>query len=256
MASYLKRAPIPGVALLIAGALLLAFLVTGSDGQGPSSADARCGSLRAKVSPVSHFPRPFASQYKKKLRVQIFNRTGNVKKWHLELYTFSGFYLGRSKDHSWMQWGDHAAIKLRQALQPGPYTVVIKGSILGCGDAQTSDTVKVRGCLGKLPIQFFNKPEGKARDYNKGGYVSIGIRPRAGWSPITKIRSTLTDFNDVKYGGATLPQGSRKLIGDQYLNNKLTRKLTPGRYTVYVKGKAPQPRACGEKTKTKILHFK
>ncbi len=141
-------------------------------------------------------------------------------------------------------------------MQPGPYTVVVKGDILGCGESETSDTVKLRGCLGKLPIQFFNKPKGEAEAYNRGGYVSIGIRPRSGWSPIRKIHSMLTDFDGVVYGRAELQKGSRKLIGEQYLNHKLKRKLTKGGYSIYVKGKAPQPRACGEKTKTKTLHFK
>ncbi len=255
MASLAKRASIPGGILLLV-VVLLALLAGGSHGQGPAVADARCGGLHAKVSAVSHFPRPFAAQYKKKLRVQVFNRTGNVKKWHLELYTYSGFYLGKSKDRKWLQWGDKAAIKLRRSMQPGPYTVVVKGDILGCGSSETSDTVKVRGCLDKLPIRFFNKPKGDAADYNRGGYVSIGIRPRSSWSPISKIHSKLTDFDGVVYGRADLPKGSRKLIGEEYLNHKLKRKLTAGDYTIDVKGKAPQPRACGEKTKTKTLHFK
>ncbi len=247
----ISAAAFTAVATLLALALLFGGLGAGN---GPAAANAGCN-LRAKVKPYSRFPKPFASQYTKKLRVQVFNRTGNVKKWHLELYTYSGFYLGKSKDHKWMNWGDRAAIDLRQSMQPGPYTVVVKGKILGCGDAQTSDVVKLRGCLGKLPIQFFNKPKGQAADYNRGGWVSIGIRPRVGWSPIRNIHSTLRDNDGVRYGRASLPKGSRKLIGDQYLNHKLTRHLHPGKYTVRVTGKAPQPKACGTKTKTKTLHF-
>ena len=44
-----------------------------------------------------------------------------------------------------------------------------------------------------------------------------------------------------------MPKGYKKLIGQQYLNHKLKRKLQKGGYSVTVTGKAPQPRACGNK---------
>lgn len=247
-----------GTALLAAVALAIALLLSGSvggTGGGPEAASAGCGSLRAEVDVVSRFPRAFASQYKRKMRIQVFNRTGNVVKWHAELYTFSGFKLGRSKNERNMRWGDKTAIKLKQSMQPGPYTVVLKGTIYRCGDSETSDTVRVRGCLNRLPIKFPVKPQGKAEDYNAGGYVSVGIKPKPEWSPITDIKSTLSDANGTVYGTAELPRGSRKLIGRQFLNHELKRNLGAGEYSVHVEGKVPQPRSCGDKTKTAVLKF-
>ncbi len=261
MATRAMRVPVAGgfilAVVLLALALIFSGKVGGSPaGPGPDVAVAGCGGIRADVQAVSKFPRPFASQYQKKLRIQVLNRTGNVKRWHLELYTFSGFYLGKSKEKSWLEWGDKAAIKLRQGLQPGPYTVVVKGEVLGCGESETSGTVKLKNCLNKLPIHFFNKPQGLASDYNRGGYVSIGVEPKSAWAPIKQLHSTLSDSDGVVYGEAELPKGQRKLIGQAYLNNKLKRELKPGDYSVYVTGKAPQPRECGDKSKTAVLEFK
>ncbi len=246
-----------GVFLAAVLLLALAFIFTGTvgnNGQGPASADARCGQIHAKVKPFSRFPAAFANQYTKKLRVTVYNRTGNVKNWHLELYTYSGQKLGRSKERHYLTYGTKAAINLRQAMQPGSYTVVVKGEVPGCGETQDSNPINLRGCLSKLPIRFFNKPRGTASDYGK--YLSIGIQPREGWSGVKGIHSTLTSFNGIVYGKAELQKGYKKLIGQQYLNHKLKRKLTKGGYSVTVRGQAPQPRACGDKSKTTTLKFK
>ena len=178
MATRLRRAPVAG-GVLLAIVLLLALVLiftglVGSNGQGPAVADAGCR-LHAKVKPVSRFPAAFASQYTKKLRVTVYNRTGNVKTWHLELYTYGGDKLGRSKERHWLTYGTKAAINLKQAMQPGDYTVVVKGEVPGCGETQDSNPIHLRGCLSKLPIRFFNKPGGTASDYGK--YLSIGIQP-------------------------------------------------------------------------------
>jgi hypothetical protein len=260
MRSRFTRVPVAGSFLMAALLLALALIFTGGVGGsrdgGPQVANAGCGNLRAQVEVVSRFPKPFASQYKKKLRIQVFNRTRNVKRWHAELYTFSGFRLGKSKPKKWLRWGDRTAIKLRQSMQPGKYTVVLKGKILRCGKRETSDVVNLRGCLNQLPVRFPNKPGGNAADYNAGGYVSVGIEPRSDWAPIKKIKSTLLDFNGTVYGRAELPRGSRNLIGRQFLDHELTRELTAQQYTVLVEGKAPQPRSCGDKTKSTVLTFK
>ena len=259
MATRLRRAPVAGgvflaVVLLLALALIFTGTVGGNgNGQGPSIADARCGQIHAKVRPFSRFPAAFANQYTKKLRVTVYNRTGNVKTWHLELYTYGGQRLGRSKERSYLTYGTKAAINLKQAMQPGDYTVVVKGEVPGCGESSDSNPIHLRQCLSKLPIRFFNKPGGTAADYGK--YVSVGIQPREGWS--ARISgSTLTNFNGVVYGKAQLPKGYKKLIGQQYLNHKLKRKLQTGSYSVTVSGKPPQPRACGNKTKSTTLKFK
>ena len=236
------------IVALLAVALLLSGGVAGS-GNGPELANAGCRGVNGSVEVVSRYPKAFATQYKKKLKIAVYNRTGNVKKWHLKLYTYSGYKLGSSKEKKWLTWGNKASIRLRQAMQPGGYTVVLKGEIPGCGSSETSDSVRLRGCLNKLPVKFPGKPTGKAADYNSGGYVSVPIEPRSDWAPIKKITSTLTDANGTIYGRAELPRGSRKLIGKQFLNHELTRNLGAGEYSVFVEGKAPQPRSCGDSTK-------
>lgn len=252
--------PVAGGVLIAAPLLAFVLIFTGGVGGshkgGPAVAAAACGNLRADVEVVSRFPKPFASQYKRKLRVEILNRTRNVKRWRVELYTFSGYRLGKSKPKKWLRWGDRTAIKLRQSMQPGKYTAVVKGKIRGCGKSEATDVVNLRGCLNQLPIKFPNKPTGNAADYNAGGYVSVGIEPRSDWAPIKRIKSTLLDFNGTVYGRAELPRGSRNLIGRQFLDHELTRELTAQQYTVLVEGKAPQPRSCGDKTKTTVLTFK
>jgi hypothetical protein len=257
MATRMRRAPVAGgvfLALVLLLALALIFTgMVGGNGQRPAIADAGC-SIHAKVKPYSHFPAAFASQYTKKLRVTVYNRTGNVKTWHLELYTFSGTKLGRSKERHYLTYGTRAAINLRRAMQPGPYTVVVKGEIPGCGPVEVSSVIHLRPCLGKLPIQFFNKPRGTASDYGK--YLSIGIQPRSGWDGTRQIHSVLADFDGIVYGRATLPKGFKKLFGQQFLNHKLNRKLQKGGYSVTVTGKAPQPIACGNKVKSTTLKFK
>jgi hypothetical protein len=261
MATRAKRVPAAGatiIAVLLALLLLLSGGVSGT-GNGPELAHAKCGGIKVKeIRPITKFPRPFASQYTKKMRVQVFNYTGGVHRWKVELYDYSGNRLGSSKrtsNRNYLYWGDTATIKLKQAMQPNNFTLVLKGDVRGCGFSEASDTVRLRGCLNKLPLKVFNRPQGKAADYNSGGYVSVGIEPRSGWSPIKGIQSTLTSFSGVTYGTAELPQGYRKLIGQQYLNHKLTRTLTPGDYTVFIRGKAPQPRSCGDKSKSVTLKF-
>lgn len=258
MATRGQRVPAAGatvIAVLLALLLLLSGGVSGTGG-GPATAAAKCGGIRVKeINPITKYPKPFASQYTNKMRVQVFNYTGSVKRWWVELYDYSGNRLGRSREHSWLYWGDTATIKLKQAMQPASFTLVLKGEVAGCGFSEDSDTTRLRGCLNKLPLKVFNRPQGKAADYNSGGYVSVGIEPRAGWSPVRDIHSTLSSFSGVTYGEAELPRGYRKLIGQQYLNHKLTRTLTPGDYSVFITGKAPQPRSCGDKSKTISLKF-
>ena len=91
--------------LLLALALIFTGAV-GNGGQGPATC--RCP-LRSDPCQgqgrISRFPAAFASQYTKKLRVTVYNRTGNVKTWHLELYTYGGSKLGRSKERHYLTYG-------------------------------------------------------------------------------------------------------------------------------------------------------
>lgn len=256
MPSGAIRAPLAGVTaaaavLLATGALLLA-----SASAGPDAAQAGCGGkLRASADVVSKFPKAFARQYKRKLRLDVTLRRGKARKWRAELYTFSGYLLGKSKEQKRLRGTDRTVIKLRQALQPGAFTVVVKGKVRRCGEKEVSQVLRFRSCLNKLPIEFVDRPGGMAADYNAGGYVSVRVAPRSSWAPIRRVRSTLSSFDGVIYGRAELPRGSRRLIGEQFLDNELIRNLQPGKYSLFVEGKAPQPRSCGEVTRSTVLRF-
>jgi hypothetical protein len=249
-----------GIALLIAAvgaiaAMLLLSGLAGGNGNGPTPAQASCGSLKVKTEVVSKFPKVFANQYDKKLRISVKRGGHAVHHWRAELYTFGGYLLGRSKWDPRMGTSDRAALKLRQSMQPGKYTLVVKGSVGRCGELERDQIVNFRGCLNSLPIKFVDKPGGTAADY--GRYLSVKIAPKPVWAPLQDIRGTLSNFEGDVYGSAELPRGSRKLIGEQFLDFKLKKGgLQKGGYSVYVTGKARQPKQCGNLAKSTSLRFK
>ena len=241
-----------GVAVL-AWSLLLAGGVDGTRG-GPDPAAAACGSLKVEPVVVSSYPKSFASQYDRRMRVAVTRGRARVRDWRVELYTFGGFLVGKSDFDKSMSRRDHARLDLRLAIQPGRYTLVTKGEVRGCGLIERDDVVAFRGCLGKLPISIVDKPGGTASDY--GRYLSIEIEPKAIWAPVTQVRSTLTNSEGDVYGRAELPPGQRKLIGRQFLHHELkSGGLQPGGYTVSITGRARQPRECGTLSKTTSLSF-
>lgn len=254
-----RNLPTPAaLAVAIAIATLTLLLLLTGKVNGPTAvvtpADGACRELAADGKVVSRFPKAFASQYTKKMKIRVRPRTG-VKKWRVELYTFSGILLGKSKVRkSFMRDGDVAKVKLKQPMQPNKYTLVIKGDVPGCGYLETTELVKLKQCKPKLPLKITNKPKGTASDY--GGFLSIGIKPRPGWEGIRKVESVVSDFNGNVYGRAELPKGQRRVIGEVFLHHELTRNLQAGGYSVYITGRAPQPRACGDKAKNVTLKFK
>lgn len=241
-------------ACLLAWALTLTGGIGGSNGA-PTPAEAGCGNLKVKPQVISKFPKAFANQYEKKLRVSVQRGGSPVRNWRVQLYTFSGFLLGQSKVDKKMSSTDTAKMKLRIALQPGKYTLVTKGTVRGCGELELDEVVSFRSCLNKLPISFVDKPGGTAADY--GGYVSVKIEPKSGFSPITDVYGTMSNFDGDVFGKAELPRGKRKLIGEQFLDFELKRGgLKRGGYSVYVTGKARQPKSCGDLAKSTTLKFR
>ena len=250
------KLPLP--ALTIPGALAIALVLAlllllsggiGGTGGGPATAEAGCGKLKVKSTVVSRYPKIFADQYEKKLKVSVQRGGGSVRDWRVQLYTFGGFLLGQSKIDDKMSSTDTAKMKLKLPLQPGKYTMVTKGTVGGCGELELDEVVNFRGCLNKLPIDFVAKPSGSASDY--GRYLSVKIQPKSVWAPLVDIYGTLSNFDGDVYGKAELPQGERKLIGQQFLNFKLkSGGLDRGGYSVFVTGKARQPRSCGNLAKS------
>lgn len=241
--------------LLAAAAVLLLSGLAGGGADGPDRADASCGQLKVQPRVVSKFPKVFANQYDKKMKIAVTRGGHSVRHWRAELYTFGGYLLGRSKWDSRMGHDDHTTLKLRVPMQPGRYTLVVKGSVGGCGEIERDMVMNFRGCLNSLPIKFIRKPGGTAADY--GRWLSVKIAPKPVWAPLKDIRGTLSNFEGDVYGTAELPRGSRKLIGEQVLDFKLKQGgLQKGGYSVYVTGKARQPRRCGNLTKSTSLQFK
>lgn len=250
--------PPVGGFLVLAGTLATLLLLGGGvDGTkgGPDRAEAACGTLKVKPVVISNFPKIFADQFDKKLRVSVSRRGSAVRDWRVELYTFGGFLLGKSPFDKSMASADRAVIKLRLPVQPGQYTLVTKGEVRGCGLVERNDVVAFRSCLNKLPISFIDKPGGTAADYGK--YLSVKIAPDPVFAPIIDVRSTLSSFDGDIFGKAELPAGQRKLIGEQVLDHKLkSGGLEPGGYSIDVTGKARQPRECGNLEKSTALRFK
>jgi len=246
------------LALALAVAIALLLLLTGHVGGsatgGVERAEAGCGALKVKSSIVTKYSKTFAAQYKKKIRVDVSHARHAVRNWRVELYTFGGFLIGKSDFDEKLDRDDRAAIKLRLAIQPGQYTLVTKGEVRGCGLIERNDVVSFRSCISKLPIKFVGKPGGVASDYGK--YVSVKIEPNPIFAPVTDIRSTISSFDGDVFGKARLPAGHRKLIGTAFLDHKLKAGgLLPGGYTVFVTGKARQPKECGDLSKSTKLRF-
>jgi len=245
------------VPILAIGAIAATVPLLGEPGgpTGPARADASCGALKVQPQVVSRFPKVFANQYTKKMRIAVDRGRPNVRHWRVELYTFGGFLLGKSEYQRQMGATDRTTMKLRIPMQPGKYTLVVKGQVKGCGELELDKVVSFRGCLRGLPVRFPNKPGGSAADY--GRWLSVNIAPKPVWAPLKDIRATLSNFEGDVYGTAELPRGNRKLIGEQTLDFKLKKSgLEEGGYSVYVTGKARQPNQCRNLSKSTALHFK
>ena len=250
-----RGAVLGGASIALIAALILFSGAANGPGAGPTHADASCGALRVQPEVVSKFPKVFANQYDKKMRISVQRGRSHVRHWRVELYTFGGFLLGKSQYKSKMGSTDRISMELRVPMQPGKYTLVVKGQVGKCGELEYNRVLNFRGCLHGLPISFPNKPGGTAADY--GRYLSVNIAPKPVWAPLKDIRGTLSNFEGDVYGTAELPRGSRKLIGEQTLDFKLkSGGLQSGGYSVYITGKARQPNQCGNLTKTTSLHFK
>ncbi len=255
---------LPSPALTFPGALAFALVLAlvlslsggvGGSGGAPATAEAGCGKLKVRSEVVSRYPKVFANQYEKKLKVSVQRGGSAVRDWRVQLYTFGGFLLGQSEIDKKMSSTDTATMKLKLPLQPGKYTLVTKGTVGGCGELELDEVVTFRDCLNKLPIEFVDKPGGTASDY--GRYLSVKIQPKPVWAPLVDIYGTLSNFDGDVYGKAELPSDGRKLIGQQSLNFKLkSGGLDSGGYSVFVSGKARQPRSCGDLSKSATLKFK
>ncbi|MGI8460447.1 MAG: hypothetical protein ACR2OC_02250 [Solirubrobacterales bacterium] len=238
------------------GVTLVFLLVLGSTPSGSPigtpSAEARCGErLAAKYNVVSRYPKLYALQYKKRLKVSVTTHHGPLVEWQVQLYTFQGQLLGQSKRKSTLNNTKTAKVKLRFPIQEGKFTLVVKGYPRGChAESVTSDVVRFSGCTTKLPLKFPDKPGGIASDY--GGFLSVPVESRNG-ALIKRPESEVFSFGGEFFGRSI--DDYKVVFGRVTFNNKLVKPLRAGGYTVIVSGRIDQPRQCGDKTAQTELTF-
>ncbi len=222
-------------------------------GVAPQAAQARC-ITRLPVR-VSMPDGPYAVAYTNQLRVRVNPRGVRIRNLRAELYTFSGERMAVSARRRAVRFV--ATLKLRlgrifRPLQIGAYTLVLTGepnASRSCGPKQAIRVTRLRACRDKLPVTFPKLPGGRARDY--GGFLSVPIRSNG--QVIRDLRSSVYGFDGSLLGRAP---GLLALFGEQTLDHRLERPLTPGRYTVIVEGLiGEQPRSCGPKRAQATMSF-
>ena len=239
---------------LAAAAILSVGLSAGPAGTpaGPDTAEARCGErLAANYRVKSRYPKLYASQYKKRMKVSVTTHHGPLVEWQVQLYTFQGKLLGQTNRKRALNKTKTVRVDLKFPIQPGKFTMVIKGFPRGChSESATSDVVRFTDCTERLPVKFPDKPGGTAADY--GDYLSVPIESRGG-ALIKHPETEVYSFSGEYFGRNT--DDYKRLFGRLTFNNKLTRALRPGEYTVVLYGRLDQPRSCGDKQASTTLEF-
>jgi hypothetical protein len=243
-----------GLLALCACVAVLALLGAGPPGTplGPAEAEARCGErLAARYQVQSRYPKLYASQYKKRVKVNVTTHHGPLVAWQVQLYTFQGKLLGQTKRKRALNHSKTVRVDLKFPIQPGKFTIVIKGYPRGChAESELADVVRFADCTTKLPVRFPDRPGGAAADYE--GFLSVPIESRNGAlikNPETEVYSTSGEFF-----GRNI-DGYKRLFGRLTFNNKLTKSLRAGQYTVILYGRLDQPRECGPKQASTVLTF-
>jgi hypothetical protein len=215
----------------------------------PDAAQARgCGKLPVKAKVLSKYGENFALQYTKKVPVYVETKGPTIHDAQIQLYTFQGFRLGKSKRLGDFAVGAKGRAKLKFPMQAGKYTLVVKGTVAGCGELQMAKVVRFRDCRDKLPLKFPNKPGGNAADY--GAFLSVGLETRG--PVIRKLIGRVYSFDGEFFGKGKLGV----LFGTAVLHNRLRKPLQAGGYSLIVEGRIDQPRECGTKSTSTVLKFK
>jgi hypothetical protein len=235
-------------------AVVLAAIGTGPAGTplGPDLAEARCGErLAAKYSVQSRFPKLYASQYKKRVKVNVTTHHGPLVEWQVQIYTFQGKLLGQTPRKRALNSSKTVRVNLKFPMQPGKFTIVIKGYPRGChSESQLADVVRFSDCTDRLPVKFPDKPGGVAADYS--GFLSVPVESRNG-ALIKNPQTEVYSFSNEFFGRDI--DGYKRLFGRLTFNNKLAKPLRAGSYTVIVSGRLDQPRECGPKSAQTTLTF-
>ena len=233
---------------------LLALIASGPPDTplGPGVAEARCGErLAADYNIVSRYPKLYASQYKKNMKVSVTTHHGPLVEVQAQLYTFQGKLLGQSKRIDSLNSSKTIEMDLKYGMQEGKFTLVVKGFPRGChSESQSADVVRFVGCTNSLPLKFPDTPGGTAGDY--GGFLSVPIESRRG-AVIKDPRSEVYSFGGEFFGSSI--DDYKIVFGRVTMNNKLVKPLRPGSYSMEVTGRIDQPRECGPKTAVVTMEF-
>ena len=215
----------------------------------PDSSEARgCRKLPVKAKVLSKYSENYALQYTDELPVYVETRGPTIRNAQIQLYTFEGFRLGRSRKLGDFGVGIKGKAKLRFPMQAGRYTLVVKGTVAGCGELQVAKVVRFRDCRETLPIKFPDRPAGNAADY--GGFLSVELETRG--PAIRNLVGRVYSFDGEFFGKGSLSV----LFGTAFLHNRLRKPLQAGGYSFVVEGRIDQPRECGTKSKSTTLKFK
>lgn len=244
------RQVLAGRAAGAAGAVVLGLLALALCAQ---SAQAACITrLPIKVSLPDG---PYAATYTKDVLVRVSPRGPRIRNLRADLYTFSGLRMGSSTTRRAVR--QVATLKLRlgrifRPLQVGAYTLVLTGEpnpSSQCGPKQAIRVLRLRGCRSRLPVTFPKLPGGRASDY--GGFLSVAVRSNG--HVIRDLQSAVYGFDGSLLGRAP---DLLALFGEETMDNRLVRPLSPGSYTVIVKGLiGEQPASCGPKTAQATMTF-
>jgi hypothetical protein len=241
------------LASTLVGSLLALGPGPGTAALPAAAAEARAcgGKLQVSFDVQTRFPRLYAAQFKKRMRVWVHRRGGPISAWQVQVYTFQGKLLGKSKRNQRLASAERANVRLRFPMQAGRYTVLVKGFHAGCSaESVKAEAVRFSECEKRLPLKFPSQPGGDADDY--GGFLSVPVVPKDG-ALIRRPRSEVYSFAGQYFGRSI--NDYKAIFGRAVLDNRLTRPLRPGGYTVIVRGRVDQPRSCGLKRKELALEF-
>jgi len=205
----------------LGGAVLAVVLVF------PASASAGCiTTLPVKVADLS----PFATSYPTKVPVKITTKGPVIRFVRVEMYSFAGKKVAQGRLSGPLRGTKTVVMKLLVGLKNGGYSLIVKGepnANRSCGPKEHKKIVTFGDCADTLPVTFPEPPGGKAADY--GDYLSVKVHPTG--KGLHGLVGRLFSF-----AGEDLGEGRRDtLTADDFVNVKLTRRLTPGGYTFILK---------------------
>ncbi|HEX2016283.1 MAG TPA: hypothetical protein VGN69_06275 [Solirubrobacteraceae bacterium] len=227
-----------GVSILKTGALVF------------SGSFRRSGGCLTSMPVSVSIPSRYAAAYHRQIRLRISTLGPTVRKLRVEIYTFAGDRIGYGRLRRSLRGTRQVMVKLRFPAQAGRFTFIVSGepnASSHCGPKKLTRLLTLRDCETSLPILFPHPPGGPAKKY--GDVLSVPVETPG---PLLRnVEATLSTFSGQIVGHASLSG----LYGRTSLVFHLTGPLVAGGYSVFVTAAFNQPKSCGQKGATGILHF-